>query len=161
MSSDSKTDQNTAHGTLVLDDQLCFALYAASRAVTQRYRPLLDQVGLTYPQYLVMLVLWEQGRSTVKTLADSLQLDSGTLSPLLKRLAASGYVERHRRADDERSVEISLTNAGRKLKTKVRDIPQLIVDAYDLDADAFTALRTTLRDLAQSVTATSQPDSAA
>ena len=161
MSSDSKTDQNTAHGTLVLDDQLCFALYAASRAVTQRYRPLLDQVGLTYPQYLVMLVLWEQGSSTVKTLADSLQLDSGTLSPLLKRLVASGYVERHRRADDERSVEISLTNAGRKLKTKVRDIPQLIVDAYDLDADAFTALRTTLRDLAQSVTATSQPDSAA
>ena len=161
MSSDSKTDQNTAHGTLVLDDQLCFALYAASRAVTQRYRPLLDQVGLTYPQYLVMLVLWEQGTMTVKGLAEALQLDYGTLSPLLKRLAASGYVERHRRADDERSVEISLTNAGRKLKTKVRDIPQLIVDAYDLDADAFTALRTTLRDLAQSVTATSQPDSAA
>jgi hypothetical protein len=79
-----------ARGTLRLDDQLCFALYAASRAVTQRYRPLLDDVGITYPQYLVMLVLWENGTTTVKGLADALQLDYGTLSPLLKRLAAAG-----------------------------------------------------------------------
>ena len=85
-----------AQGTLLLDDQLCFALYAASRAVTQRYRPLLERVGITYPQYLVMLVLWEQGTTTVKGLADALQLDYGTLSPLLKRLAAAGYVERRR-----------------------------------------------------------------
>jgi DNA-binding MarR family transcriptional regulator len=136
---------------LFLDDQLCFALYAASRAVTQRYRPLLDEVGLTFPQYLVMLVLWEQGTTTVKGLADSLQLDYGTLSPLLKRLAAAGYVERKRRSDDERSVEISLTETGTELKTRVSDIPQLIVDAYNLDANDFAALRKTLRDLTESV----------
>ena len=81
-----------ARGSLRLDDQLCFALYAASRAVTQRYRPLLDELGLTYPQYLVMLVLWENGPTTVKGLADALQLDYGTLSPLLKRLATAGLV---------------------------------------------------------------------
>src|SRR6516225_10940666 len=119
-----------AEGTLLLDDQLCFALYAASRAVTQRYRPLLERVGITYPQYLVMLVLWEQGTTTVKGLADALQLDYGTLSPLLKRLAAAGYVERRRRDEDERSVEITLTQRGKTLKRKAADIPQQIVDAY-------------------------------
>jgi DNA-binding MarR family transcriptional regulator len=139
---------------LLLDDQLCFALYAASRAVTQRYRPLLERVGITYPQYLVMLVLWEQETTTVKGLADALQLDYGTLSPLLKRLAAAGYVERRRRTDDERSVEITLTEAGRELKTQVGDIPQVIVDAYNLDADDFVSLRATLRELAESVAVT-------
>jgi DNA-binding MarR family transcriptional regulator len=143
-----------AEGTLLLDDQLCFALYAASRAVTQRYRPLLEEVGITYPQYLVMLVLWEQGTTTVKGLGDALQLDYGTLSPLLKRLAAAGFVERNRRTDDERSVEIVLTDAGRELRARVGEIPQLIVDAYGLDAEGFTALRTTLRELAESVAAT-------
>jgi DNA-binding MarR family transcriptional regulator len=142
-------------GTLLLDDQLCFALYAASRAVTQRYRPLLDEVGLTYPQYLVMLVLWEQGTMTVKGLAEALQLDYGTLSPLLKRLAAAGFVERRRRSDDERSVEISLTEAGRELESRVGDIPQLIVDAYNLDAAGFASLRSTLRELVDSIAAAS------
>ena len=147
-----------AQGTLLLDDQLCFALYAASRAVTQRYRPLLERVGITYPQYLVMLVLWEQGTTTVKGLADALQLDYGTLSPLLKRLAAAGYVERRRRTEDERSVEISLTEAGRELKKQVGEIPQVIVDAYNLDADDFVSLRATLRELAESVAATSESE---
>ena len=142
-----------ARGSLRLDDQLCFALYAASRAVTQRYRPLLDELGLTYPQYLVLLVLWEQGPTTVKGLADALQLDYGTLSPLLKRLAAAGLVERQRLSEDERSVEISLTPAGKKLKTRASRIPQLVVDAYNLDADDFAALRDSLRELAESVTA--------
>ena len=150
-----------AEGTLRLDDQLCFALYAASRAVTQRYRPLLDEVGLTYPQYLVMLVLWEQGTTTVKGLGEALQLDYGTLSPLLKRLAAAGYVERRRRSDDERSVEISLTDAGRKLKERVGEIPQLVVDAYNLDASDFEALRAALRELAESVAASSGSSDAA
>jgi DNA-binding MarR family transcriptional regulator len=140
-----------AKGSFLLDEQLCFALYAASRAVTQRYRPLLERLGLTYPQYLVMLVLWEQGATTVKQLADELQLDYGTLSPLLKRLAAAGFVERHRRSEDERSVEITLTHQGKMLKRKATDIPQLIVDAYRLDADDFAALRNTLRELAESV----------
>ena len=147
-------------GTFLLDDQLCFALYAASRAVTQRYRPLLDEVGLTFPQYLVMLVMWEEGQTTVKGLTEKLQLDYGTLSPLLKRLAAAGYVERTRRTDDERSVEISLTQAGIELRDRVDQIPQLIVDAYDLDTETFAALRNALRELADSVsssTADSQP----
>jgi len=143
-----------ARGSLRLDDQLCFALYAASRAVTQRYRPLLDELGLTYPQYLVMLVLWEQGPTTVKGLADALQLDYGTLSPLLKRLAATGLVERQRRSDDERSVEISLTAAGEELNARASRVPQLLVEAYNLDANEFIALRNNLRELTESVTAT-------
>jgi MarR family transcriptional regulator, organic hydroperoxide resistance regulator len=143
-----------ARGSLRLGDQLCFALYAASRAVTQRYRPLLDELGLTYPQYLVMLVLWEQGPTTVKGLGDALQLDYGTLSPLLKRLAATGLVERRRRSEDERSVEISLTGAGKELKARASGIPQLVVDAYSLDASDFAALRNSLRELTESVTAT-------
>src|SRR6476660_7433668 len=124
----SRSTRNGAkpRGSLRLDDQLCFALYAASRAVTQRYRPLLDELGLTYPQYLVMLVLWEHGPTTVKGLAESLQLDYGTLSPLLKRLAAAGLVERRRRSEDERSVEISLTSAGEELKRRASGIPQLV-----------------------------------
>jgi len=145
-----------ARGSLRLDDQLCFALYAASRAVTQCYRPLLDKLGLTYPQYLVMLVLWEHGPTTVKGLADALQLDYGTLSPLLKRLAATGLVERQRRSEDERSVEISLTSAGEELKRRASGIPQLVVDAYDLNADDFAALRNTLRELTESVTLTTR-----
>jgi DNA-binding MarR family transcriptional regulator len=144
-----------ARGSIRLDDQLCFALYAASRAVTQRYRPLLDELGLTYPQYLVMLVLWEQGPTTVKSLAEALQLDYGTLSPLLKRLAATGLVARKRRSEDERSVEISLTPAGAELKARASEIPQLVVDAYNLDAHEFTSLRDTLRELTESVNARS------
>jgi DNA-binding MarR family transcriptional regulator len=150
--------RSRARGSLRLDDQLCFALYAASRAVTQRYRPMLDELGLTYPQYLVMLVLWEQGPTTVKGLADALQLDYGTLSPLLKRLASTGLVERKRRSEDERSVEVSLTPAGGELKTRALEIPQLVVDAYNLDADEFTSLRKTLRELTESVTATTPED---
>src|SRR3712207_7975977 len=86
---------------VALDDQLCFALYAASRAVAARYRPMLEELGLTYPQYLVMMLLWEQDNQTVGQLGARLALDSGTLSPLLKRLTAAGLVTRHRRVEDE------------------------------------------------------------
>src|SRR5438309_6436322 len=95
-----------------LEKLTCFALYAASRAVINAYRPLLDEVGLTYPQYLVLLVLWQRGAQPVKALGEALQLDSGTLSPLVKRLAAAGLVRRDRQAGDERSVLVSLTAAG-------------------------------------------------
>ncbi len=101
-----------------LDDQLCFALYAASRAMTSRYRPGLDALGLTYPQYLVMIVLWDEGPVTVGTLGRRLRLDSGTVSPLLKRLEASGLISRTRRRDDERSVEIRSTPAGDALRER-------------------------------------------
>ena len=97
---------------LKLEKQVCFALYAASRAVTGLYRPALDALGLTYPQYLVMLVLWERGPAMVKELGTTLDLDSGTLSPLLKRLEAASYVTRTRNAADERALDIELTDAG-------------------------------------------------
>ena len=104
-------EDHTPTASLLLDEQLCFALYAAQRAVTAAYRPLLDELGLTYPQYLVLLVLWERGETTVKELAAALRLDYGTLSPLLKRLEAAGLVRRERAAHDERSVLVACTGA--------------------------------------------------
>ncbi|WP_394815993.1 MarR family winged helix-turn-helix transcriptional regulator [Streptomyces gibsoniae] len=118
--------------SLLLDDQLCFALYAASRAVTARYRPLLDALGLTYPQYLVMLVLWDQDSISVRDLGQALQLESSTLSPLLKRLESSGLLRRERRQEDERSVAIRLTDAGARLRDRARTIPPAIGDAMGL-----------------------------
>jgi DNA-binding MarR family transcriptional regulator len=145
-----------AVGSLLLDEQLCFALYAASRAVTQLYRPMLDELGLTYPQYLVMLVLWERDGATIGDLAATLELDHGTLSPLLKRLEAAGLLERRRRADDERVVQIALTPAGRELKARTAAVPQVIVDSYGVDAQEFERLRARLRELTKSVAAASQ-----
>ena len=112
-----------------LDNQLCFALYATSHAVTKLYRPLLARVGLTYPQYLVLLVLWEGDRRTVSELGDRLHLDSGTLTPLLKRLEAAGLVVRTRRSSDEREVEVTLTAEGRALRRVVAEIRGAVVRA--------------------------------
>jgi len=108
---------------LSLDEQLCFALYSASRAMTGCYRPLLRRTGLTYPQYLVLLVLWERGATTVGGLGDALQLESGTLSPLLKRLEGSRLITRSRVPEDERSVLVSLTAAGRELRERAEPVP--------------------------------------
>jgi DNA-binding MarR family transcriptional regulator len=108
---------------LHLDQQLCFALYAASRAVQRAYAPLLEPLGVTYPQYLVLLVLWEQDDVPVKFLGERLALDSATLTPLLKRLEQQGIVARCRDQDDERVVRIRLTEAGRALRTKARKVP--------------------------------------
>ena len=132
---------------LALDRQVCFALYAASRAVTQLYRPLLDPLGLTYPQYLALLVLWERGPVTVSELGAALDLDSGTLSPLLKRLEAAGLVSRHRRADDERSVEVRLTDDGERLREKAATVPRTIAKATGLRAGELAELRRTLTEL--------------
>ena len=107
-----------------MDRQLCFAVYSASRAMTAAYRPILSELNLTYPQYLVLLVLWEEDRVTVGRLGERLQLDSGTLSPLLKRLEANGFIRRERSLQDERQVEVTLTAAGRKLEGKAQCIPQ-------------------------------------
>lgn len=140
------------HGAeLELDRQVCFALYAASRAVTQLYRPVLDALGLTYPQYLVMLVLWERGPSCVKDLGAALDLDSGTLSPLLKRLEATGFVRRQRCADDERTVEVHLTDAGAALRGRVRDVPRRIAGATGMAHAELDALRQNLVRLAEQV----------
>ncbi|UZX02318.1 MarR family transcriptional regulator [Arthrobacter sp. CDRTa11] len=127
-----------------LDRQVCFALYSASRAATAVYRPVLDELGLTYPQYLVMLVLWESEPRGVKELGEELGLDSGTLSPLLKRLEALGLVERRRSGEDERRVAIHLTPAGLDLSTKATGIPQHLADAAGLSANELEQLRDTL-----------------
>jgi DNA-binding MarR family transcriptional regulator len=136
----------------VLEDQLCFALYAASRAMTARYRPLLDAVGLTYPQYLVMMLLWEEDNQTVGQLGARLSLDSGTLSPLLKRLTTAGLVTRHRRVEDERSVAIALTDAGRALRDKAGAISEEIICALDLDREEFADLKAKLQLVTERVT---------
>ena len=134
---------------LRLDQQLCFALYSASRATTAAYRPILDELGLTYPQYLVLLVLWEDEPVTVRRLGERLQLDSGTLSPLLKRLESAGLVVRQRSPADERSVQITLTDKGRDLERHAECIPENLFAATDL-----TELElTNLRDAAQLLTA--------
>ncbi|MEN8581135.1 MarR family transcriptional regulator [Burkholderia sp. RS01] len=127
-----------------LDRQVCFALYAASRAATAVYRPLLDGLGLTYPQYLVMLVLWENEPRGVRELGEELGLDSGTLSPLLKRLEAMGLVERRRSAEDERRVAVHLTADGTALSSKASGIPQRLADAAGLSPRELDQLRETL-----------------
>lgn len=108
---------------LILEQQLCFALYNASRALTRAYGPLLEPLGLTYPQYLVMLVLWEVKSATVKALGERLTLDSGTLTPLLKRLEQRGLIQRKRDTEDERVVRITLTPEGQALQEQARSIP--------------------------------------
>jgi len=132
-----------------LDDQLCFALYNASRAMTACYRPLLERIGLTYPQYLVMLLLWERGESTVGGLGEALQLETGTLSPLLKRLEATGLIWRRRRRDDERCVTVGLTEAGRELHVRAELLPSRVGAATGLSAGEIGELRSTLHLLSE------------
>jgi DNA-binding MarR family transcriptional regulator len=114
---------------LRLDNQLCFALYSASLAMTKLYKPMLDELGLTYPQYLAMLALWEEDGLSVSQLGERLRLDSGTLTPLLKRLEAQGLVSRLRAVEDERRVHLMLTAAGRKLRARAEKIPSCILEA--------------------------------
>ena len=123
----NKTD--TVDAMLQLDNQLCFALYSTSLAMTKLYKPMLEELGLTYPQYLAMLVLWEQDGLTVSELGERLYLDSGTLTPLLKRMETAGLVSRIRAVQDERRVHITLTAAGRKLKARAAKIPGCILSA--------------------------------
>ncbi|MFF3323181.1 MarR family winged helix-turn-helix transcriptional regulator [Streptomyces sp. NPDC002889] len=143
----------TATASLLLDDQLCFALYAAQRAVTGAYRPLLDELGLTYPQYLTMLVLWERGEVAVKELGAALRLDYGTVSPLLKRLEAAGLVRRERSAADERSVRLQLTGEGEALRERAEQVPARLLESTGLHAPEIARLRTDLHRLAERVAA--------
>jgi DNA-binding MarR family transcriptional regulator len=131
---------------LQLDNQLCFKLYAASRAVIRAYKPMLDQLGLTYPQYLAMLVLWEWQQQppalpTVKALGERLLLDSGTLTPLLKRLELQGLLLRKRSASDEREVHLALSDAGRTLREQVLPLKSQLLCERGIDLDAVGALR--------------------
>ena len=129
---------------LALDNQFCFALYSTSLAMTKTYKPLLDQLGITYPQYLVMLVLWQKDDVLVKTIGEKLFLDSGTLTPLLKRLEALALVNRTRDDHDERQVRITLTREGRALKRRARDIPPQVICASKRDPASLGLLRTEL-----------------
>jgi DNA-binding MarR family transcriptional regulator len=130
---------------------VCFDLYAASRAVTNAYRPVLGELGLTYPQYLVMIVLWEDGTRTVKELADSLHLDHGTLTPLLRRMESNGLLSRRRAATDERYVEIALTPGGDALRTHATRIHCDMKAALGFDDEQLAALQGVLRSLTASV----------
>lgn len=126
---------------LRLESQFCFALYSAAHAVMRSYRPLLEQLGLTYPQYLVMLVLWEEPEQTVGGIADRLLLDSSTLTPLLKRLEAMGLITRRRNPANERQLIVALTGEGRALRDKAESIPQAILGASGHDLPNLLRLR--------------------
>jgi DNA-binding MarR family transcriptional regulator len=144
-----------------IEDYLCLALYSASRSVTALYRDLLSELGLTYPQYLVMRILWQKGPLPVKDIASVLQLDYGTLSPLLKRLAATDLVIRSRRPDDERSVQIALTDAGDAMRKKAEDVPARLTAALGLDEQTTKQFVETLQHVTQAVTAHHQPTATA
>jgi DNA-binding MarR family transcriptional regulator len=142
------SDGTRTRDALRLDNQLCFAVYAAAHAFYATSKPLLQPLGLTYPQYLVMLALWQKDGVTVSGLGHRLGLDSGTLTPLLKRLEAAGLVGRLRDAADERQVRITLTAAGRALKQKARSIPQQLLCASGLAPNDLGTLRSRLESLA-------------
>jgi len=129
---------------LALENQVCFALAVASRSVIAVYRPLLEPMGLTHPQYLVMLALWQQAPLSVKEISRMLQLEPATLSPLLKRLEAAGYVRRERSGDDERSLAIALTDAGRELRAEALRIPPTIVERLGMDLAELRSLHAAL-----------------
>jgi DNA-binding MarR family transcriptional regulator len=140
------TKQALAPGVnlLALDNQFCFALYSASHAMTKTYKPMLDRLGLTYPQYLVMLVLWEQDAILVKEIGARLFLDSGTLTPLLKRLEANGLVSRTRDPHDERQVRIALSDQGRALRGQAQAIPEQVLCASGQQIGALGRMRAEL-----------------
>ena len=144
---------------LRLDQQICFSLNAASRAFGGVYRVVLKDLGLTYPQYLVMLLLWEHGDLPVKKLGEHLRLDSGTLSPLLKRLETAGLVRRERSARDERSVEVRLTGEGAALRERAVQVPRRIAAATGFDVDEIRELRTQLDELTSALDAAAVSES--
>lgn len=142
---------------LKLKNQLCFALYAATNAITRAYRSRLSHIGLTYSQYLVMMVLWEADGITVKNIAQQLHLDSPTITPLLKRLESAGFVSRQRSVSDERVVNVFLTDAGRTIQTRVAEMQKGVACQTGMAESQFIQLRSTLHDLVDSINQ-NQPD---
>ncbi|MDO3411660.1 MarR family transcriptional regulator [Saccharibacillus sp. CPCC 101409] len=134
-----------------LDSHLCFSLYACSRAIFRMYRPLLDELNLTYPQYLVLLVLWDQQESSIKELSQLLSLDSGTLTPMLKRMETSGLLERSRSQEDERIVTVRITEKGRELQDRAACIPAAMLESSGLDPKQIGQLNESIRALMASV----------
>jgi MarR family transcriptional regulator, organic hydroperoxide resistance regulator len=141
MNDQSKQTGESDINMLALENQFCFALYSASHAMTKTYKPMLDRLGLTYPQYLVMLVLWEQDAILVKDIGARLFLDSGTLTPLLKRLEANGLVSRNRDPHDERQVRIVLSAEGRALRAKAQEIPKQVLCASGQQLSELSRIR--------------------
>jgi DNA-binding MarR family transcriptional regulator len=129
---------------LALDRQVCFALYSASRATTAVYRPMLDKLGVTYPQYLVLLVLWEKDGRGVKDICADLDLDTATLSPMLTRLEGLGFIERRRLSTDERRVEIHLTDTGSALRAEALDLPRKLAEKTGMDVGDLVKLKESL-----------------
>ena len=127
------TDQN--FDNLKLENQLCFPLYAASKEIVKRYRPFLDDLNLTYTQYITLMALWEHKRLNVKELGEKLYLDSGTLTPVLKSLEAKGFVRRERSSRDERVLNVELTEEGRALRERARSIPDMVFDSIKLSTE--------------------------
>ena len=142
---------------LKLKNQLCFALYAATNAITRAYRSRLSHIGLTYSQYLVMMVLWEADGITVKNIAQQLQLDSPTITPLLKRLESAGFINRLRSVSDERVVNVFLTDAGRGIQARVADMQKDVACQTGMAETQFIELRSTLHELVDSINS-NQPD---
>ena len=142
---------------LKLKNQLCFALYAATNAITRAYRSRLSHIGLTYSQYLVMMVLWEADGITVKSIAQQLHLDSPTITPLLKRLESAGFVNRQRNASDERVVNIFLTDAGRIIQARVAEMQKSVACQTGMQETQFIELRSTLHELIDTINQ-NQPD---
>ena len=141
MSDSKRNPQSPAHKSLLLDNQVCFLLYGASNTVIRHYRPLLEKLDLTYPQYLVMMVLWETDGVSVKDIGIRLHLNSGTLTPLLKRLAAKGFLERRRSEQDERVRVLKLTDTGAALKAQALTVPSEMKCKLQLDLDELIMLR--------------------
>ncbi|OWV96960.1 MarR family transcriptional regulator [Rhizobium sp. R72] len=136
-----------------LENQLCFAVYSTAHAFTRAYKPILDKVGLTYPQYLVMLALWEKSEQPVKAIGEQLDLDSGTLSPLLKRLEQTGLIKRKRDSRDERQVIVSLTDKGRAMRSEIDTIMTAIGQAAGCTLEEMKTIRGLLRGLRSNLTA--------
>lgn len=126
---------------LKIENQLCFKIYSVSRGITRAYRPILEKLSLTYPQYLVMLFLWENGDSKMKEISKTLFLDSGTLTPVIKKLENTGYIKRERDKSDERDLIVSVTEEGKKLKEKALEIPEQILCKTNLSFEKYTLLK--------------------
>ncbi len=139
---------------LLLDNQLCYALYAAAHRMTKSYRPMLERMGLTYPQYLVLLVLWESDGITVSEIGRRLRLDSGTLTPVLKRLESNGLLNRSRRQSDEREVEIALTDQGRSLRSEAVAVRQSVMCQLNMSEPEIQAMRADLNALIENLSTT-------
>lgn len=141
---------------LNLEDHLCFSLYACSRAILRLYRPYLDELQLTYPQYLVLVTLWEKQQSTIKELGKALNLDTGTLTPLLKRMEAAGLIERRRDTVDERVVNILITKAGKALQENASCVPQSLFDASGMSKKELDEINKTIMRLLHLLNATDE-----